>query len=1244
MFKRRWRRILVLVVVVLVVLVAVAPWLAGLSPVRRYVEGRLTEALGRDVSLGGIEASWTGGVAIDGMRVANRGGVFGSAPAVEAKRVEVNDALTDILFGNGPSHVVVEGLAVRVEEQAGGRTNLDDILPRPPKPRPPPPPGVKVRRRPRRAMQVTLKDATFTLRRLPARPQPHPIDPFEEDPVVLGADEGVVVLGVEALDLDLETGPDGTHARFTGGLVFNEERGRVDGDVRHDAEGTRGHVEATGLDLAWLAPLLGADLAGRVDLTVQGDERSGLDANARVEGLHLAGPRLPGLTEEWATVAVVAKRVDGEFTIEHAEVKTASDTIAVNASGAAAGFEAHTRLPLRHVFALTGDVPADGVATADVTGRIGDDSVDLAGTLALAGLVFSDPKLKRPPEDLDAAFDLTATRADVNVRKLVVKAPACRLDAAGRTTLARPFVFDVDVRTLEADLGRVFPLVRPFVPDVGDGTLAGKVAGRATLHRDAAADLKAAGRLEFTDLVATGWTAEEIRRARAAVELDADLVDHGDTLVVRTAEIDDLRGQGTVHFRDGGVRDARGELKGIVAIPPFVAPLAGLDRLAGTATVDLTAHTTGENVRIDGLVDVAGLRVDDVARDRVSVRGHAERSTVWAAKLALDAGGGVTASGTAKQIEGGWSGSVGAEFPLAALADFGLPAGSRGAAGGRGEARFVDGRWWARGSVAVQDLVAPVGERTLRDDRVTAAAEVVQSDEGWAITVSRARLDGHGLDVEVPRALVAPGKTTALVKVRGPLEGMAALAGLDRGHGAAVLTADLVHEDGTRFDARLEVDGFALADERSKRALLVAQGTRKGDTTDVSSFLLTLDRASLKGRATIGAAAEFDVEGGGDFAALARHLPDVAGEGRFTIDAKGSVPVSPRDGPLRVAGTLRVAQAQVRDAALRGAVATTRLEAEHRGDEWKDVSVALVVTAEEARQGDARYAGIRADATGSGAWRADGGGKGVAFRTQVQCREVHAGAADLEDVRIQSAGRTRGKKFPRLRDGDLSFARLVTGPVRWTDARGRFESDGTTVRVTGLEAKVNKGSVTGELEFGIEAPMRWRTHFRANNVELDEELGRPLSLMVPLLRLDKGRAERALQGRVTGEATLAASGRSWDHLRTTMSGQGHFDFYDVKLQGSLVLPLLSLRLDKAVLGRATKFEAFRTTFAIAKGRVKTQPFRLGSAAFSIGIEGECGLDGTLDFLLRPTLPPIPLALKGTWERPKVRPTIRLPFK
>ena len=36
--------------------------------------------------------------------------------------------------------------------------------------------------------------------------------------------------------------------------------------------------------------------------------------------------------------------------------------------------------------------------------------------------------------------------------------------------------------------------------------------------------------------------------------------------------------------------------------------------------------------------------------------------------------------------------------------------------------------------------------------------------------------------------------------------------------------------------------------------------------------------------------------------------------------------------------------------------------------------------------------------------------------------------------------------------------------------------------------------------------------------------------------------------------------------------------------------------------------------------------------------------GTLDFVLRPTLPPIPLALKGTWERPKVRPTIRLPFK
>jgi hypothetical protein len=1053
-----------------------------------------------------------------------------------------------------------------------------------------------------------------------------------------------MVLGVEALDLDFESGPDGTHAKFRGGLVFDDERGRVDGDLRFDADGARGRVEAEGLDLAWLAPLLDADVAGRVDVTVKGDSRGELDATARFENLRVAGPRLPGLSEDWLTLAVVAKRADGGIALERAEIRSASDTIDVEARGDAGGFTADARLPLRHVFAVTGDVPADGVATASVTGRIGDGRWDLAGTLGLAGLVFSDPKLKRAPEDLDVAFDVTATNADIEVRKLFVDAPACRLNAAGRTTLARPFVFDVDVRTLEADLGRIFPLVRPFVPEAGDGALAGGVAGRATLHRDAAGDVKAAGRLELTDLVATGWTAEEIRRAFTVVELDADLLGHGDTLVVRTAELDELRGKGTVHFRDGSVHEAQGELKGTVDVPPFAAPLAGLERLAGTATVDLTARTTGENVRIEGLVDVTGLRVDDFARDRVTVRGHMARTEAWAGQAEIDASGGLGLTGAVKQIEGGWGGTFSPAFSLSALTEFGLPAGSSGAVRGRVEARYAHARWWARGDLDVTNLVAPLGERTLRDERATVSGEVVQNDEGWAVTVTRARLDGHGLDIEVPRALVAPDKTTAFVKVSGPLESMTALLDLDRGQGAAVLTADLVHGAGTAFDTRLEVTDFVLADERSKRALLVAKGKHKDDTTDVSSFQLTLDRASLKGHGTIGAAAEFEVEGGGDFGALARYLPDVSGEGRFTLDAKGVVPVEPRDGPVKVEGTLRVGQAQVRDASLREATVSGRVEANRRGDDWKDVTVAAVVTAEEAQRGSARYLGLRGDATGAGEWRADGAGKGVAFRTQVQCREVHAGAADLADVRIQSAGRTRGKEFPRLRDGDLSFARLVTGPVRWTDARGRFESDGKTVRLTGLEAKVNEGSITGDLEFGVAAPTRWRTSFQAKNVKLSEDLGRPLSLIVPVLRLDAGRTERHLKGRVDGEATLAADGSSWADLRTSLSGRGHFDFHQVSVHGSLILPLLSLRLDKAVLGRPTQFEAFRTAFSISKGRVKTQPFRLGNPTFAIGVEGGCSLDGTLDFLLKPTLPPIPLALKGTWDRPKVRPTIRLPFK
>ncbi|MHC4224830.1 MAG: hypothetical protein ACYSUN_12630, partial [Planctomycetota bacterium] len=92
-WRGRLLRTFLLLLVLLTALVAVAPWLAGMAPVRDLMASKIGAVLGREVALEGIDAGWTTGVALRGMRVSNPAVEFGDRDLLTIDSVSVDKPL-----------------------------------------------------------------------------------------------------------------------------------------------------------------------------------------------------------------------------------------------------------------------------------------------------------------------------------------------------------------------------------------------------------------------------------------------------------------------------------------------------------------------------------------------------------------------------------------------------------------------------------------------------------------------------------------------------------------------------------------------------------------------------------------------------------------------------------------------------------------------------------------------------------------------------------------------------------------------------------------------------------------------------------------------------------------------------------------------------------------------------------------------------------------------------------------------
>ncbi|MHC4819829.1 MAG: translocation/assembly module TamB domain-containing protein, partial [Planctomycetota bacterium] len=615
-----------------------------------YVEEKLGDALGRPVALGELEAGWTKGVALRSLSVANRGAEFGEEALLEIASVSVTDSLTQLVFGGGPTRIVIDGLVLRVEEQAGGRTNVDDLLERLAAPKPPPP-KPEVEPPPPPPLQLELRHCTLQFRRLPYRAPPRRVDPFVEDAVIRDADEGALRLGIERFDLTVAGGLERQTIRFAGGVAVNGKGGRVEGSIEIAGDEISGEVKADDLDLELLEPFLPFDLRGKLDLEVSGGGAEGLDLALRVEGLHLEGEKLPTVTEEWIDLRANVRRTDDGVTVETLGLSTASGEVELEAGGSwplaeGAPFHVRTRLPSRLLFARSGKERLRTTFHLEMEGTGTPDELDVVGKLSMPEMTFFAPELAKLGKGSgDLEFDVGVHDQRLEIRRFFLK--GLRLDAklAGTVSLTRPPVIDLAGKAA-IDLALLHHLLEPFLELPDDAEIQGWLRTSdlvVRLDERRNAEVKADALVD--GLLVEGVFDQVLRRDRVELRVDAALSGEGNVLDVRQAQLDDLRAVGRiVGLKEEKLRHAEGEIKGslmLAATPLQVAGIEDIDRLAGTLTVDVNARTNKGCVKVAGsasidrpLVEADGL----VGRAKsVSLAGSAECDSEGRWETATDA-------------------------------------------------------------------------------------------------------------------------------------------------------------------------------------------------------------------------------------------------------------------------------------------------------------------------------------------------------------------------------------------------------------------------------------------------------------------------------------------------------------------------------------------------------------------------------------------------------------------------------
>lgn len=1194
----RRRRILLVTLAALALLVAFAPLFARTGAARRFVASRLSEALGRPVEIAGLEAGWTSGVTVRGLVVRGAAAEFREAPLVEAASVHIEDALPSLVL-SGASSVAIDGLVVRLEEQAGGRTNVDDLVASLAKPRPPQP------KREARPFRLVLTDASIRVQRLLPRPQPRRIDPFREDPVILDAGDGLVVIGIEDLDLRLDTTPFETTLDLTSSLDIAGRPGSAEIALRLGPGGPSGRVHLDGIDLSLLDPFV-KGLAGRLELRAEGSPE-GADVKLRAEGL-----KAERIDEAWAEFSGRIRKDSDGVAFDALTLRTASGAFSLDARGAwpprALEVKAHASTE-----ALGLDMK--GPLVLDVRG----EGSDLSGTLATP--------------DLDARFDAAVRDGTLEIRKLDARAFESNVSVRGEvgSVLRLSGSADVDLKDL-----------RPFLHEGAslEGRL--RVPGFELLDRSLKADAEVQG------FLAHGFFAEDVRIDRGELHVDAALEDGGDVLRIARAQLDGLAAEGTISGLKREKLRADGTVKGTLALNPLHARLLGFQEvrgLRGQVTIDATAATGEKGIDASGTAAIDGFHVEndrgawDLAR--ISAEGSYREGNANVQATA----DGLALKGSLANGKGSVDLDVEAVERQPLLVRL-LPADLTLKGPLKVRADIEGAPWRIAGTVESAGLTARLGGRGVEGETLHLRFTAREEDLGWFVAAPDLVLGNLGVKASLGEGFLGrDGSRAGRFLVQAPLDRLLAVAPeAARFAPEGSLSVNVL----ATYDGRWSFTGDTGAGD----ATLVLSGKRTpprtarmefdaalpGDgTLTLRKIRLTTKATELEGAATLGRANTLRMEGRTRLEEIAPYAPMFRGSGEVLLDELALD--LDAEGRFSASAALHAESVRVEGGRLQKAMVRSSAEGRLVRGALEDVKTDLSVTAARAERGNILVEGLVLREKGSGRSGA------YSLGTRVEGGRVTVGATSWEQVGLDLGGRLDrllAERPPTGLRGEVTFARWDLGPFLWEDAKGDIALEKGNVVVKNLVATLHGGTVRAE---GRITPsddrMAWEGEAHAKGLVLTERIGRPISFIIPFLRVHKEGGQ--LTGRADFDLKLSADDTTDAAILRTLAGAGSAHLYDIEASNSILLPLLSFRLDKAILREPFRFKDLEVSFDVGEGAIRPAPFELEATPFGIKVrEIEVGLDGTVDALVVPGI--LPLRVRGTLDDPEVRPAPLAPFR
>lgn len=1282
--RRRLRRSLLLGLACLLALVLVAPFATRLGFVRRMVERQVGAALGRPVELASLDAGWFSGIVLRGLRVSNLEGGYGAPHLLDAPEVRVESTLLALLFGSGGLEVIVRGATVELEEAAGGRTNFDDLQARllTPAARPPDAP-------PAPPLSIALRDCRVRMRRpLPRRDLP-PIDPFREDPVVLPAGEGSLLLALEELEFAASLGDGPPSMRCAARLLVNGKGGAFRAALRLEKAGVSGELAVDGFELEALEPLLPARLAGVAEGTLEGGAGGGVRLSATIHDL-VAGPEGLGETREaWVRIAGAARLQGGDLAVDSLEVTTASGGMRVQASGSlplepgggALSFRVEGEAPMALLGPALGYEADAGEARFDLEATADAGPIAVAGTLHTRGLRLRGRAL----DDLDATVKarLFPRDAKAEVERLVADASSLHADLSGVVAWKGRRGLSVQGEA-RADLAQLLEMARPFLRAPPGAALEGKAAlSGLSLVRDEGGAVAARGRLEIEGLLAEGWGTPVVREERLLLTMNAWLDGDGDTLVVEEGRVGDLLFHGRVAgIADRSFRDAEGAVSGSVELSPLLWKALRIDGLAdlrGRLSVDAKAAQGAEGIRLAGTAQVAGLLVQGpllgeapLAQKALSFAFSLQRENeAWTGRASAR---GDAFSFGATSISYRSPEDASARFELAcadlsavrsAIPSRLLPADleMRGDFAISGEATRRGGLWVVAATPSAVRLTLRLGANGFSEQPLAGSLQAEETVQGWEAGASRFSLPGLGLTAAF-RTLTVRGGALAVtslvldapfpsILVLHPLPALARFEprGSVRYEGDATVATSLALRGRISLsDLALRVNGRPLASRTATLAIDAASEPGR-ILLRQCEFEAAQGKGSLIGEIT---GPEGMRRGSLRFTflpvvgAFPELLPGWAAEGALRIEGKLSGPIEGKEARLALEeGTFRADALRSPDLLFRGAEGTFAGEWLIAGVPEPSATVSLHARIEEARYRTLSARSIELDQSSGMRWPAGTAQPPLTAWSTLRAEEVALDGLPIEAVR--ATFQVHREDGPWTGAGQMSFRKVRTTALDWTSGSAQLEFLGDEITITELRSTVNGGDVTGSGSLNL-ATLAWRQEMKISGVRLDARLGNPIGILVPVLRLRAGeRQERGLEGVVGGNVSLAGRGTALEALRRSLTGSGRVELSKVVARGSLLLPLIGGHFGKAVMGAPLEFDNLMVEYDIADGRVTPKPFRIQGRPLALALRGSTGLDGSLDLVIHIDTPLniIPLlrrlepgvGVRGSFDAPKLRPVL-----